>query len=164
MKKILHLTVFLAVISAIAGGALAAVNGLTAPIIAEQAMAGEMAGLQAIFPGDDFEKGTIDGTPSYIQDIYEGSNGKVYKVSVQGFKDKVIYLIGIDNSGNFAGFSVQQNNDTQGFGTRVGDAEFTDTFVGKGIDTKVDTLGGATITSTAVVKGIDEVVEYHNAH
>lgn len=165
MKKILTLTLFLAVISAVAGGALAAVNSVTAPIITENALKEVKASLQEIFPNGNFEEVSVKGSCDYITNIYEAKgNGVVYKVTVQGFKDKLIYLIAIDESNNFAGYKVTQNQDTQGFGTRVSDAEFYEPFVGQSIDNQVDTLSGATVSSSAVVKGIQEVVEYHKAN
>ena len=50
MKKVLHLTLFLALVAAIAGGALALANSLTAPIVAANALAAEKQNLQLIFP------------------------------------------------------------------------------------------------------------------
>lgn len=165
MKKILHLTLFLAIISAVAGGALGFFNDLTAPIIEENALASVKVGLEKIFKGANFKEADVKGEQEFIQNIYEADGkGVVYKVGVQGFKDQIIFLIGVDKDGNFAGYDVQQNNDTQGFGTRVNDEEFYGAFVGESIDTEVDTLSGATVSSTAVVKGIKEVVEYNKAN
>lgn len=164
MKKILHLTVFLALISAIAGGALAAVNTMTAPIIEEAAIASEKANLELIYPGADFKAVELSGDTGSIIGAYEAAGkGMIYKVSVMGFKDNLIYLVAISDSGNFDGFKVLQNNDTSGFGSRVSDPEFYDQFVGKSIDTKVDTLSGATVSSVAAVNGLKDVVEYYNA-
>ena len=164
MKKILHLTVFLALISAIAGGALAAVNAVTAPIIEESAIASEKANLELIYPGADFKAVELSGDTGSIIGAYEAAGkGMIYKVSVTGFKDSLIYLVAIGENGNFDGYKVLQNNDTSGFGRRVSDAEFYDQFVGKPIDTKIDTLSGATVSSTATVNGLKEVVEYYNA-
>lgn len=164
MKKILHLTVFLALISAIAGGALAAVNTMTAPIIEEAAIASEKANLELIYPGADFKAVELSGDTGSIIGAYEAAGkGMIYKVSVMGFKDNLIYLVAISDSGNFDGFKVLQNNDTSGFGSRVSDPEFYDQFVGKSIDTNVDTLSGATVSSVAAVNGLKDVVEYYNA-
>ncbi len=164
MKKILHLTLFLAVISALAGGVLAAVNNATAPIIEEAAIASEKQNLELIYPDADFSPVTLSGDTGSITSAYEAAGkGTIYKVSVQGFKDTLIYLVAIGENGNFDGYKVLQNNDTSGFGSRVSDAEFYDQFVGKSIDTQIDTLSGATVSSTAVVKGIQEVVDYYNA-
>ena len=51
MKKIIHLTLFLAIISALAGGVLGLVNQITDPIIQEKKIAAVKSSLQAIFPG-----------------------------------------------------------------------------------------------------------------
>ena len=48
MKKIIHLTLFLAIISALAGGVLGFVNQITAPIIAEKKIAALMEELNRL--------------------------------------------------------------------------------------------------------------------
>lgn len=165
MKKILHLTLFLAIISAIAGGALAYVNSVTEPIITANALKEVQATLEEFFPNGEFEEVSIVGEAVAITNIYEVKDeGVVYKVSTQGFKDSLIFLVAIDSDNNFVGYKVTQNNDTQGFGTRVNEAEFTDQFLNQSIDTEVDTLSGATVSSSAIVLGLDEVVAYHNAN
>ena len=50
MKKIIHLTLFLAIVSAIAGAALAFANQMTAPIIAANEEATEKASLLELYP------------------------------------------------------------------------------------------------------------------
>lgn len=165
MKKILHLTLFLAIIAAVAGGALAAVNGLTAPVIAENAIKEVKATLETFFPNGKFKEVEVKGDCEFITNVYEAEgDGVIYKLTVKGFSDPITFLVAIDVDGNFAGYKVTEINDTNGFGTRVGDAEFYDPFIGQSIDTEVDTLSGATISSTAVVNGIHEAVEYHKAN
>lgn len=165
MKKIIHLTLFLAIISAVAGGALSFVNGITEPIISANALKEVKVTLEEFFPNGDFEEVDIKNEVTYITNIYEVKDeGIVYKVASQGFKDEIIYLVAIDKENNYIGYKVTQNNDTQGFGTRVNDAEFTDLFLNQSIDIEVDTLSGATYSSKAVVLGLKEVVEYHNAN
>jgi electron transport complex protein RnfG len=50
MNKVAHLTVFLSVISAIAGGALAWANNMTAPVIAANNLKQEKESLQEMYP------------------------------------------------------------------------------------------------------------------
>lgn len=164
MKKIIQLTLFLAIISAIAGGALAYVNSVTEPIITANALKEVEASLEEFFPGSKFTEGTLAGETEFITNVYESSEGVVYKATNQGYEDALIFLLAIDKDGNFVGYKTTQNNDTQGFGSRVSDAEFYEPFVGQPIDTKIDTLSGATVSSTAVVTAISEIVEYHNAN
>lgn len=163
MKKIIHLTLFLAIISGIAGGALAFVNSITKPIIDANALKEVQATLEEFFPNGSFEEVTIQGDVEYITNVYEVKDqGVVYNVSTQGFKDKIIYLVAIDSNDNYVGYKVTQNNETSGYGTRVSDEEFYGKFMDQSIDTQVDTLSGATVSSKAMVNSLKEVVEYHN--
>ena len=164
MKKILHLTLFLAIISGIAGGALALVNSITKPIIDANALKEVQATLEEFFPNGTFNEVSV-GEAEFITNIYEAKDqGVVYKVSSQGFKDKIIFLVAIDENDNFVGYKVTQNLDTQGIGDRIEKAEFTDQFMDQSVDSQVDTLSGATYSSKAVVKGLEEVVKYHKAN
>ena len=165
MKKILHLTLFLAIISGIAGGALAFVNSVTKPIIDANALKEVQATLEEFFPNGSFSEVTPKGELTYITNVYEVKDeGVVYKVSSQGFKDKIIFLIAVDSNDNYVGYKVTQNNDTQGIGDRVSKEEFTGKFMDQSIDTKVDTLSGATYSTKAIVVGLEEVVEYHKTN
>ena len=115
MKKILHLTLFLAIISALAGGLLSAVNSLTYPIIQANQLAGVMSTLEQFFPNAEFNEVEIQGEVTTIQNIYEADGeGVVYKVGVDGFDgtDSIVFMIAIDNDNNFAGYSVQECTDT----------------------------------------------------
>lgn len=165
MKKILSLALFLSVVSAIAGGMLAVVNSVTKPIIEANALAAVKATLEEFYPGADFKEIAVEGDPVYITNVYEAAGkGTVYSVSTQGFKDTIIFMVAVDNDGTISSYKVQQNNDTSGIGTRVSEAEFSDKFIGSGLDVKFDTLSGATVSSTAVVRGLEEVVDYQKAN
>ena len=165
MKKILSLALFLSVVSAIAGGMLAVVNSVTKPIIEANALAAVKATLEEFYPGADFKEIAVEGEPVYITNVYEAAGkGTVYSVSTQGFKDTIIFMVAVDNDGTISSYKVQQNNDTSGIGTRVSEAEFSDKFIGSGLDVKFDTLSGATVSSTAVVRGLEEVVDYQKAN
>ena len=50
MNKIVHLGLFLAIVSAVAGGALAFANQMTAPVIAENNERQEKESLLAMYP------------------------------------------------------------------------------------------------------------------
>ena len=74
MKKIIHLTLFLAIVSAIAGGALAFANQITQPIITANAEAAEKESLIQLFPGSsesDFTAVDYSGDSTTIQKIYQ---------------------------------------------------------------------------------------------
>lgn len=163
MKKIIHLVVFLALISGLSGLCLSVINDMTAPIIEEQKLAAVKENLETLYPGAEFKEENIAVSGS-IQNVYSVSgsaNGYVYKAAVNGYGGEVSFLIAINEDGSYQGFiALDYGSETSGFGSRIGDAEFSDQFAGKTIDDNIDTLSGATVTSTAVVKGINEVVDH----
>ena len=79
-------TILLAVVCAIAGVLLSAVNSLTAPVIAENALATVRASLEEIYPDvDDFEdvteKNIKDDDSGMIEGIYRaGDKGYIFKL------------------------------------------------------------------------------------
>ncbi|HCT62590.1 MAG TPA: hypothetical protein DIC19_00605 [Erysipelotrichaceae bacterium] len=157
MKKIIHLTVFLALVSALAGGILGYVNALTSPIIEEQKIAAVKASLQAIFTGtNDFKEISFEDASGDVINAYEAVGaGYAFNVEVQGYKDVIRFIVGIDNSGKIVGLEVNYVNDTPGLGSKVAEPEFINSIVGKQVDASLDVISGATISSNAVMKGID---------
>ena len=104
MKKIIHLTLFLAIISALAGGILGYVNQITAPIIAEKKIAAVKASLQEIFPGaSEFAEITIEENDVVINAYEATGAGYAFNVSVQGYKDVIEFIVGFDLDGKIAG-------------------------------------------------------------
>ena len=167
MKKSIYLAVFLAWISAVAGGFLAVANYVTAPVIAENAAKAEAENLVKIFSnGETFA--AMDFTAekgSPIVSIYSaGDSGYAYKVTVQGYSNPITYIVGIDKAGTFLGFEVLAIADTAGIGSRVAEDEFKEKVVGKELSATVDTLSGATVSSGAVVRGLDAVRAHFSAN
>ena len=111
MKKIIHLTVFLAIISALAGGVLGFVNQITAPIIAEKKIAAVKASLQEIFPSaTEFAEITIEEN-DVVVNAYEATGvGYAFNVSIQGYKDVIEFIIGFDLNGKIAGLKMNYVN------------------------------------------------------
>lgn len=164
MKKIIHLTLFLALISALAGGILGYVNQITDPIIQEKKIAAVKTSLQAIFPGaTEFAEITIDENDMVVKAYEAAGAGYAFNVSVQGYKDVIEFIIGIDVSGKIVGLSMNYVNDTPGLGTKVGESEFINSIVNKTIDDKLDTISGATISSSAVIEGIDAAIAVYES-
>lgn len=164
MKKIIHLTLFLALISALAGGILGYVNQITDPIIQEKKIAAVKASLQAIFPSaNEFTEITIDENDMVVK-AYEATGvGYAFNVSVQGYKDVIEFIIGIDDAGKIVGLNVNYVNDTPGLGSKVGEAEFINSIINKTIHDKLDTITGATISCLAVFEGIDAAIAVYES-
>ena len=165
MKKILHLTVFLALLSAISGGLLAYVNAITSPIIEEQKIAKVKSSLQELFPqATEFVEISFTDSTGKVTNAYEAKGyGYALGGGVRGYKDTITYLVGLDAAGKIVGLKVTYINDTPGIGSRVGDPEFANSVVGKGSNDKVDTLSGATISSSAAIKGLEAAFAAFNA-
>lgn len=166
MKNILHLTLFLAIVSAIAGGFLGFANSITAPIIAENALKAERSVLKEIYPdvSDDaftIEKENVSDTIEKIFAV-EGK-GYVFKLNVTGYKDGTTFLVAFDDQGTIIDYMAISNGDTSGIGTKVCDDAFRQTLIGKdGTSDEIlnDTITGATVSSTPVVSGILEAATY----
>ena len=164
MKKIIHLTLFLAIVSAIAGGALAFANQITQPIITANAEAAEKESLIELFPGSsesDFEQIEYDGDSKTIQKIYQYKDeALVFSMSVSGYSEGTTFLVAIDEQGMVVNYKGMINGDTSGLGTRVlDDEDFINGLIGHDASGELDTISGATISSRAVVDGINEAAQ-----
>lgn len=166
MKKILYLGLFLALIAGLSAGALTLVNNATQPTIQRIEKETKEKALTKVLPGADKVTETlINEKPIMaVNEMKKGDEllGYVYELQVQGFADKIKYLVGIDTQGNFTGFEVIFMAETSGYGTRLKTPEFKDRFVSKPIDTKIDTLSGATVSSAPTVEGIQAAVTHFN--
>ena len=96
MNKIVHLGLFLAIVSAVAGGALAFANHMTAPVIAAN---NEKQSLLAMYPdanANDFK--VVDATldSNTVQKVYEYKNVYIFNMSVSGYKEGTVFLVSID--------------------------------------------------------------------
>lgn len=160
MKKILHLSLFLGLISAIFGGALAYVNSITAPIIEAQSMAEEAAifkdlDSEAVFKELDV---SADETGLIKNGYYgESSKGKywIYKSQVVGFNAStpIDFLIGFDADGNIVMYEVTSHKETENLGSRIASEEFA--VKGKTVSDSIEIITGSTISSNAVISGIN---------
>lgn len=166
-NNILHLTLFLGIVSALAGGALAFANQLTAPVIAANAEKAEKESLLEMYPDadlSDFEAvGADDITVDhpFVESIYKYEGDKViFKCAVSGFDGGTVFLVSINaDSSEIDNFKVISNGDTAGIGSQIKDDAFKDSIVGKDANGQLDTISGATITSTPVVDAIHTCAE-----
>lgn len=160
MKKILYLTCFLAIVSAIAGGALAFANQLTAPIIKENNENAEKQVLLEMYPEadvKDFEIMNVTVDNPTVNKIYSYENNYIFNMSVSGYKEGTTFLVAIDkNDGKISAFKAISNGDTKGIGSKITESAFANSIIGKESNGELDTISGATVTSTPVIEGIHE--------
>lgn len=187
MRDFWRLVIILAVISAVAGGALALVNSFTEPKIkAYQAQAEANAYRRALPEADSFselpdllEKVKNNPATSNITDLKAGLNngtvvGWVCKVLATGFNGNIVMLVGISKSGALGEVVILEQKETPGLGTKVTDSEFIEQPAIKNAtpgeilkvnkdNGKVQAVAGATISSRAVVRGINEVLNFYQS-
>ncbi|WP_050638558.1 FMN-binding protein [Candidatus Stoquefichus sp. SB1] len=172
MKKIITLALFLAVVAGLSGAALSFVFQMTDPVIQEAKIASEKENLVKIYTSGEEFKAVETNLTDYpaIQGVYEASSGGtvkgyVYKCSVVGYggaSTPIQYLIALDQDGTYKGYEVlDKSGETNGFGSKIGDADFKNGIVGKNIGDSIDTISGATISSSAVVSGIEQATAHY---
>lgn len=158
----LYLALFLAIVSALAGGALAFANNLTAPVIAANAEKAEKASLLEMYPDTDLSAFETIGAEAItadhpeIESVYKyGSDVVIFKCSVSGFEGGTVFLVAINaNDGTIDNFKAISNGDTKGIGSKITDSSYAESLIGKDANGELDTISGATLTSTPVVDAI----------
>ena len=169
-KYVLRLAGTLFLITAIVAMALAAVNSVTAPAIAQLNYEKTQAAIQAVLPGGGDEIDFTDDT-GLVSVVYKGEAGYAVQVAPAGFDGPITMMVGIDFEGNVLGISVIKHTETAGLGavaaakTSAGES-FRGQFVGQSGSVSVtkdggqiDSITGATITSRAVCVGVQAALD-----
>lgn len=163
MKNIVHLAIFLAVVSALAGGALAYANAVTAPIIKQNNENAEKQVLLEMYPQaslDDFEIVDVTTDNPDINKVYRYGDVYIFNMSVSGYDGGTTFLVGINAGDNkIDAFQAISNGDTKGIGSKVMEEPFKESLVGKEANGMLDTISGATYSSTPIVEGIHQAAE-----
>ena len=165
---VLRLALTLLIITAVVAAALAAVNSVTAPVIAQLNASKTQEAIEVVLPGgfhtviEDYEDAT-----GLVSKIYKGDSGYALEVLPSGFDNTITMMVGVDFEGKVLGISIVKHTETAGLGavaaakTSAGEA-FRSQFVGKAGSVSVskdggelDAITGATITSRAVCTGVN---------
>ena len=150
--------------------ALAYVNSVTEPIIAENtARAAEATRAELLPAASSFEEYTGDlyvHVPDkvYVKDCYIASGiGMVVTVDTKSFGGILTEMIGIDKDGAITGVKVTAHADTKGLGTKAHEPAYLEQYTGMSslgnaanikADNSVSHISGATISSNGVYQGI----------
>ena len=169
---ILRLTFTLLLICALVAAALAAVNSITAPIIAASKEAKTQAAISAVLPGGGEKIDFAGADPSgIVLEVYASDKGYAVKVAPGGFGGAITMMVGIDNEGKVLGISIISHAETPGLGAVAAQntdkgVAFREQFAGliAGItigdgENQVDALSGATISSQAIVDGVNAALD-----
>ena len=170
MKDYIKLGMTLLLICAIAAGALAFMNSMTAPVIAENNRIASNAIYIDIYgdAADDY----IEITPEELESIKANhpgvekvlvatkggeAVGYVFHVTSNGFGGAMSNVIIFNNDGSIAGYRNLTNAESPGFdGKSIASGDLV-LGAGGGAN-EIEAISGSTVTSRAVLSGLNEAV------
>lgn len=165
VRYIIRITLTLLLIAAIVAAALALVNNITAPIIAQVNAQKTQQAIELVLPGGyDTEVTDYADETGLVSKVYKGENGYAVEVTPGGFDSTITMMVGVDPEGKVLGISIISHTESAGLGAvaaasnSAGQA-FRDQFVGLSgsvaVGDNIDAITNATITSRAVCDGIN---------
>ena len=167
---ILRLALTLLAITAVVAAALAGVNMITAPAIAQLNAQKTQEAIELVLPGGGEEIADFPAV-ELVSKVYASDTGYAVQVTPGGFDNTITMMAGVDTEGKVLGISIVSHTETAGLGavaaagTPAGEA-FRDQFVGTSGSVSVtkdggalDAITGATITSRAVCAGVNAALE-----
>ena len=158
--------IVLSVICLVVAALLGIINGITAPLIAENNNKTIQESLQVVMPADSYDKVefsdesvTIDtGTAVPVLGVYD-----VVEVnSPNGFGGAIDMMAGINSAGEVTGIAIISQAETSGLGSKDTDPDWQAQFQGATDVVSVtkdggtiNAITGSTITSRAVCDGVN---------
>ena len=184
-STLINMVVALLVITAVSGGVLGLVYGMTKDAIAEVDQKKNEAAIQAVLPLDgeitykaDTLKYNYDGADlTFPCNLAYDANGNFQGIAIKtnegGFGGKIDMMVGFLADGTIKGTSVLSHAETPGLGANM-TGKFKDQFVDKNPASykltvskdggDVDAITAATITSRAFSKAVDKAYKAFEAN
>ena len=165
---ILRLSATLLIITALVALALAGVDAITKPVIAELNAQKTQEAVEKVLPGGGSEM-TLSGYTGIVKAAYQSDTGYAVLVEPTGFGGTISMMVGVDKAGTVLGVSIISHAETPSLGAVAADKtsageNFRNQFVGKtgvlAVGNDIDSLTGATITSKAVTDGVNAAVAF----
>ncbi len=170
ITEVFRVAIILFVITAAAAAILAAVNSVTAPVIAENDRKAQEIAMKAVLPD-----ATLFGKMEYelsenssVTEVYLSDAGYAVKVAPKGYGGAISMIVGVDKELAVTGVEIISQSETAGLGAKCTDSGYKAQFIGKteGIvvskdatkENEVDAITSATITSKAVTKGVNDAI------
>ena len=168
---VVRLAVTLLAITAVVAAALAGVNAVTEPVIAQLNYQKTQDAIEAVLPGGGDAVEFTDNT-GWVSAVYKSESGYAVQVAPgTGFDGEITMMVGVGTDGSVLGISIINHTETAGLGavaaatTSAGEA-FRAQYVGLSGSVSVtkdggeiDAITGATITSRAVCDGVNAALE-----
>ncbi len=156
----------LTAICLVVSGALAGTYQLTEPVIEAAKRAEADASRVVVLPdGKNFEEVSASGLDNIV-DAYKAGNGAGYVITgkAKGYGGDLQGMAGISSDGKITGVKLMDNNETQGIGSKTGEASYTDQYKGK--DSTLDgvtTISGATVSSKAFESAVNTIFQAYGS-
>ena len=112
---VLRLALTLLAITAVVAAALAGVNSITAPAIAELNARKTQDAIQLVLPGGGEAMADFPAV-DLVSKVYEGENGYAVEVTPGGFDNTITMMVGVDTQGKVLGISIIKHTETAGLG------------------------------------------------
>lgn len=172
-NKIFKPIVVLVIICIVITGALAATNGVTAPIIEKAKIAAENAARTELLPEAEGTFTPVEGVEvENVSAIYVADNGAgtIITSSAKGYGGDVVVMTAFSPDGTVKQIKVTEEAETKGIGSKVvGTPSYWENY--KGLDASdalvlnedVDAVTSATISSTALINAVNSAIEAYNA-
>lgn len=172
-NKIFKPIVVLVIICIVITGALAATNGVTAPIIEKAKIAAENAARTELLPEAEGAFTPVEGVEvENVSAIYVADNGAgtIITSSAKGYGGDVVVMTAFSPDGTVKQIKVTEEAETKGIGSKVvATPSYWENY--KGLDASdalvlnedVDAVTSATISSTALLNAVNSAIEAYNA-
>ena len=164
---VVRLALTLLLITGITAAALAGINAITAPIIADINAEKVQAAIEAVLPGGGTPVADFSDESGLVTAVYASDTGYAVEVAPAGFNGAVKMMVGVSKDGQVLDISIISHTETAGLGavaaakTSAGEkfrgqfAGMSGTLAVKNDGGGVEAITGATITSRAVTEGIN---------
>ena len=164
-NKIFKPIVVLCVICVVITGALAATNGVTAPIIeAATAAAQEAARMELVPEATSFEQ--IEGIAvDNVSAVYMADNGEaVITCHGKGYGGNITVMVAFTTDATVKQIKITEQAETAGLGSKiVSEASFQESFAGLPAQdftaSDIAAISGATISSEAVTAAVNAAID-----
>ena len=169
---VMRITLTLLLIAAVVAAALALVNQLTAPEIAQKTLEKTQPAIAVVLPGGYNEEITeFSDDTGLVSKVYKGENGYAIEVTPTGFDNTITMMVGVDFEGKVLGISIISHTESAGLGAVAAGSNsagiaFRDQFIGLSCDVAVikdggtvDAITNATITSRAICDGVSAALD-----
>ena len=172
-NKIFKPIVVLVIICIVITGALAATNGVTAPIIEEAKVAAENAARTELLPEAEGAFTPVENVEvENVSAVYVADNGAgtIITSSAKGYGGDVVVMTAFNPDGTIKQIKVTEQAETKGIGSKVVDTpSYWENYQGLDasqplvLNEDVDAVTSATISSTALINAVNSAIEAYNA-